>query len=180
MTYYFVLLVTFFTLASLRCAQDLNELSFVKLSKEQAVMLENKFRNTSYEDIKVSESRLIVQYLIDSKTETLESLMKKMNEEVFCGYCVEGLNNFYLGIQGWSQFHSILKRLYTKTNTSLVSPPVVMETHLYDVFFKRPASSSLSSSRESDRSAGYLEKDLNNDKEREPLVKKDKTLKKKD
>ena len=106
--------------------------------------------------------------------------MKKMNEEVFCGYCVEGLNNFYLGIQGWSQFHSILKSYYTKTNTSLLSPPVVMEKHWYDVFFKRPDSGSSSSSKESDRSAGYLERDLDNGDEKEPLVEKDKTSKKRD
>ena len=47
-------------------------------------------------------------------------------------------------------------------------------------FFSRPDSGSSSSSRESERSTGYLERDLDNGKETEPLVEKDKTSKKRD
>ncbi|MBP9752239.1 MAG: hypothetical protein KBD31_00285 [Proteobacteria bacterium] len=159
------------------------ELQVCPLSKEQALMLENKFMNTPYNEVTVSESRLIVQYLVDSKTETLESLMKKLNENIRCGYCVRALNNFYLGIQGWGEFTEHLKNYYTITNCSLVSPPVIIETHWYDPIlnlFQRSDSESSSDSRESNKSLGYLKKDWDNNDEKKPLIEKSKEGKKKD
>ncbi|CAO5680978.1 MAG: hypothetical protein HEEMFOPI_01421 [Holosporales bacterium] len=56
MIYYFVLLVTFVTLSSVRCAQDLNELSFVKLhigdlSLQDAVELEQISKQSNEMDL---------------------------------------------------------------------------------------------------------------------------------
>jgi hypothetical protein len=91
---------------------------------------------------------------------------------------------FEQGICSVTLLHNVVCYYSNNSNKTLTDPliktPTVIETHWYDVFFKRPDSGSSSSSKESDRSSGYLKKDLDNDEEKEPLIEKDKTSKKRD
>lgn len=153
---------------------------WISLSDNQALILEEKFMKTDFKTAQIEDARALVRYLIDSHKEDIPSLMKKLDKQLECGYNESVLESFYRGIKGYGYFCDLLKKLYAKTNTSLVSPPVVKETRWYDMFFKRPDSGSSSSSKESDSSNGYLEKDLYTCEETEELIEKDKKSKKYD
>lgn len=146
------------------------------LSNHQALLLEQKFINTDFKKVEIEDARAIVRYLIDEKKESFPSLLKKLDESVNCGKCEGPLKKFYLGISGWGRFCHILKNYYIKThNTSLIcppSPPVVIVTHWYDVFFSRSDSGSSSHSKESDHSIGYFKKKLDKYEETDPLIEK--------
>ena len=176
------IVIAIYSIAQLFCSQNQS----TSLSDHQALLLEQKFIKTDFKKVEIEDARAIVRYLIDEKKETLDSLLKKLDETVNCGRCEGPLKKFYLGIGGWGRFCGILKDYYTRTSkTSLVSPVltvVTKETHwnIWPFNRLRSYSGSSSSSRESNRSAGYLEKDLDNDEETKPLIEKDKEEKKRD
>ncbi len=159
------IIIALCSMAQLLCSQN----QWISLSDNQALILEQRFMKLDFKTVQIEDARELVRYLIDSHKEDIPSLMKKLDEQLECGYNESVLESFYRGIQGYGYFCDLLKRLYTKTNKSLVSPPVVVETHWYDLFFSRPDSGSSSSSRESNRSTGYLEIDLDKSEETDPL-----------
>ncbi|MBP9752240.1 MAG: hypothetical protein KBD31_00290 [Proteobacteria bacterium] len=154
-------------------------------SEQQILLLEERFRKTPYKDVSVGDARRIVQYLITTETETYESLMDKFQEGKARGYTPNILRKFAQG-QSYIQAVDYLKNYYDRTSTSLIcrsTAPIIIEKHWYDPIlnlFQRSDSESSSDSRKSDRSLGYLKKDLDNNPEKEPFIKKSKAEKKKD
>jgi hypothetical protein len=109
----------------------------------------------------VEETRIILNYLKDGLKWTQKEIAEKFKVSE------SSMTNFFKYNKNPLCLIDAVRYFYKNNpDISLVSPPVVVETHWYDVFFSRPDSGSSSSSKESNRSAAYLE--------RETLIKKDK------
>lgn len=147
------------------CATDYSPLEDVhhKYNKIQMLSIENNLK-LSKKGNEVEEVRRIVTYLKnDLKWNQKEIAEKfKVSESTLTNFFKHGKNPLCL-IDAVRYFY------ISHPNMSLVSQPVVVETHWYDSIinlFQRSDSGSSSESKKSERSLGYLKE------ETEPFVKK--------